>query len=555
MANGRKIFRKNLKELTFWIILASVFILGVVFFRLSRRAYSTIFGVLRTLLYVGFVTYWLTRVRQRIVQPKIRILLIVIAILMILWFTARAIRYDDLKLLREKVITKRYLWYSYYIPMMFLPTCMLMTASYLGKSQSYRLSKRVKVVLIAVTTALVLLVFTNDLHQAVFGFPSGIATACGDDDYTYNFAYYFCIMWLALCIALSLIIMVKKSRIPNSKKIIWLPLLPIIICACYGVLYILRKTALFNDIVTVDCFSLIAIIETAIAVGLIPSNGYYAELFRASDKSWIITDENFNLAYASKNVELRELGILKETTRQGSIVLGGKRLSFSKISGGYVFWQDDITKLLAINEELEGTKEELRSYGSLLEEENKQKKRRQKLIEQQLLYEKIRTSTLSQQKLICELSEKLQQLESESQARKILQKITVVGAYVKRRSNLTLLSSKSKKIRVEETELCIKESMIYLKQAGISCAVSLGFDGEILCESASKIYDFFESAVELSFDTLKAISVFLEKSGDGCLVRLIINCDARMTILMQTYSDCMVEFDGDTWFCGYNLVA
>lgn len=48
------------------------------------------------------------------------------------------------------------------------------------------------------------------------------------------------------------------------------------------------------------------------------------------------------------------------------ILDGGIRLCAEPIRGGYVFWQEDISALLALLDELSGTKEELESYNGLL---------------------------------------------------------------------------------------------------------------------------------------------------------------------------------------------
>lgn len=66
-------------------------------------------------------------VAYRIVQKNIRICLVISAALMLLWMALRAIKYNS----PADINTYgRYLWYSYYIAMVFLPLMMFCNAEY-----------------------------------------------------------------------------------------------------------------------------------------------------------------------------------------------------------------------------------------------------------------------------------------------------------------------------------------------------------------------------------------------------------------------------------------
>lgn len=518
----------------------------------TERPLPTILGLTQTLLYVGLIAFWSISVRRRIVRPQIRVILEYTSGLMIFWHLARGIKYHIVAWYIGTGWVMRYLWYLYYIPLLFIPAFLIMIAFSLRKPESYRLPKKAITILLSISTALFLLVITNDLHQLIFNFPTD-AVVYTDKEYTRGILYYLCFAWIIGGSLTFFIKALKSCRLPN-KKLLWLPIALIIFCIFYSIIYILGNGVWFvSDFTTVFTFSLIAIFEVTILVGLVPSNNLHEELFSASDRSGFITDENLNVIYASKKAEATKKDVLQKVIEKGSVTEDGMRINFSRIIGGYIFWKDNIVKLLEANQKLEWTKEELCGYGLLLEEENKQKRRRQKLIERQVLYESIRKKTEPQQKLLSKMAEELQDTIDIEQAKILLHRITVIGAYIKRRSNLSLLIGKIDKIPVPEVELCIKESITYLKLSGITAATRFEPKGEMSLETAERLYDFFENVVELSLDTLKAITVFISSKKNEITLKIMTDCTTDMNILKATYPEVDIKNDNDTWFCSITV--
>lgn len=92
--------------------------------------------------------------------------MLLVAGLMVFWFVVRTTKYFftyDLQI-------SRYLWYSYYIPMLFIPLTALQAAFLLGQPEEYRLPGWLKGLCIP-TGILSIFVLTNDLHQLIFAFP------------------------------------------------------------------------------------------------------------------------------------------------------------------------------------------------------------------------------------------------------------------------------------------------------------------------------------------------------------------------------------------------
>lgn len=86
-------------------------------------------GILRTLIYIGLYIGWGISIHKRVVQKAAKNTLIFISGLMIFWFIVRSIKY----FFAMDVNVERYLWYSYYLPMLFIPQAAVQTAVLLGQ--------------------------------------------------------------------------------------------------------------------------------------------------------------------------------------------------------------------------------------------------------------------------------------------------------------------------------------------------------------------------------------------------------------------------------------
>ena len=117
----------------------------------------------------------------------------------------------------------------------------LYTSLHIRKSEDYRLPLW-SVFAAGVSTALFVLVMTNDVHQAVFSF--GEETFWSDDQYHYSWGYYIVMIWVAVCMCMTLLFMMRGAKVPHSKKRKLLPFVPIILIGIYAISYIAKIQAL-----------------------------------------------------------------------------------------------------------------------------------------------------------------------------------------------------------------------------------------------------------------------------------------------------------------------
>ena len=503
------------------------------------------FTILRAAIYIGLFVAWGISVRSRIIQPQVRRYLTAVSALMIFWMTVRSIRYS----LEEALWVMRHLWYLYYLPMLFIPLLAVFIALSLGKPESFRLPKWT-VLLYIPTAALLLLVLTNDLHQLVFRFPEDAVVWM--NEYRYGIVYFPVVGWMVLCALTALVIMLVKCRVPNSRKVLVLPFVPVVLSVIYGALYIFQLPWLrliAGDVTVVFCLLIAATLESCIQCGLIQSNTHYRELFDASTVGAQITDPEYHVVLSSRAAQEVNIETLRQTQQAPVMLEGGIRLSGAPVRGGHVLWTEDVSELLEVLEELQDVKDSLEDNNALLRAEYTLKAREAHIAEQDRLYNIIQRETAPRIKLLAELTDAFETMGDEAQRKQILGKMAVIGAYLKRRSNLIFLADKTPLFQEKELHLTFGESMDNLELCGITCGLLSELEGPVEARQLMKMYDLFEEIVERSIDTMSTITVWIGPA-DGAL-RITINTDsaADLSPLGSDSVSALRDEDGEWQLC------
>ena len=467
--------------------------------------HSPVYGHLRSGIYIFLLCAWCHSVRVRIVQTQVRRYLLAISALMVLWILLRSIKFSI-----ENTDAERWLWYFYYFPMLFIPMLSVFVSRSLGKGEDFRLPRWTKLLYVP-TLLLLLLVLTNDLHQQVFSFPSGVLS---DREYRYEGGYFFVPGWEALCAGFALLSMVKNCRIPRSRRMRWLPLVPLALSLAYACAYVKKVHwvwVLAGDLTVSQCLIFASILECCIQCGLIQSNLGYDELFEATSLPVQITDHAFCFQYVSVAMqgalpqsELRQM-------QQDTVHLGDDTLlKRHKLRRGWVFWKEDISALNQIRKELELTRDELRDTGDVLAAENAQRARWLKLTEENRLYDMMEAQTARQIAMLRDLLAELQKTEDSNRARHLLGQVIIIGTYIKRRSNLIFVGEQRGAISVQELLLCLNESSENISIYGADCKTTIKGEGQLTVEQATQVYDLFEAVVETELESLRALLISVE---------------------------------------------
>lgn len=480
-------------------------------------------GILRTLIYIGLYIGWGISIHKRVVQKAAKNTLIFIPGLMIFWFIVRSIKY----FFAMDVNVERYLWYSYYLPMLFIPQAAVQTAVLLGQPEEYILPKWLKLLYVP-TTLCFLLVLSNDFHQCVFSFAAGEVWT--DKGYRYAWGYYTVLLWEVVCAVTAFALMVYKCRLSQRKK--YLPVIGIGISILYAIIYASGAEwmqVIGGDITAALCLMFVCIFESCIYCGLIQTNTGYEELFEVCTMGAQITDRNYCVRYTSANaMELSE-AVMREAEKGGVVVDKKTLIQNRPIQGGHILWQEDIEYIIMLLERMEENRKTIEE-SNCLEQENYQTKAKINMLrEKNRLYDKLQTQTAGQIGLLNELLSRYEVEEDLVKSRRLLAKISVIGTYIKRYGNLIFIGERAEISDVAELGACLEESFSSLKLMGIECALTAPAGESIYVQDAVRIYSFFESIVEACVDSIQFMWVKIRPCGEELIVCMEVESEANLS--------------------------
>lgn len=493
-------------------------------------------GILRSLIYIALYIGWGISVSKRIIQVQVRHYLIAVSGLMVFWFVIRSMRYffiTDIGIARQ-------LWYLYYLPMLFIPLFSLFVAISLGKPANARLSKTALLLLSIPTVLCLLLVLTNDLHQLVFSFPEGDVWT--DDNMSYSFGYFFVIGWEILCSLAAFVIMIIKCRLSYRKK--YLPFLLLACSIVYALIYVSGvewMQLIGGDITAAQCLMFTGILECCIQCGLIQTNTGYRAMFEAGSIGAQIVDTDWHIRYASSNAPKLPSDRMRSAESEAAKPDNNTLLRSSKIPGGHVLWQEDITDITALLEKLEENRKTISESNDVEQENYKTKVKINTVREKNRLYDRLQAQTAHQIELLDQL---LTQYEAQSDPeirRSLLAKAAVIGAYIKRRGNLMFIGEKSDVTDTAELTACLDESFANLELMGVECAIDIPDKNSIYTRDAIRVYDFFEAVTEEAMDDLQFVWLKARGLEDAVIFYLQAESKTDLSALASLADTCTCE--------------
>ncbi|MDO4961207.1 MAG: hypothetical protein Q4E57_05050 [Eubacteriales bacterium] len=463
-------------------------------FRLADSLYLTVIAT-------AFVFY----ISNGLVRGPIRSWITAAAFFMLLFILLRNMKY---RVFLHSDVVLRHIWYLYYIPLLCIPMCFFYASLHIAR-------ERVRYTFILmlpciVTVVLFLLFATNEMHFLAFRFKPGFEN--WNDDYNRGFLFYFGYIWIYLMLMAGLLVLIKKSA--GSVKggefdIVLLPLLPLILGSIGLIVIAMDKIPRFRGVALIDfpdvsCFMLAAYWISCIRIGLFPTNAGYRDLFKAFGAAAQIVDHDGNVIYSSENAE----ELFRNKARQF-------RFHETAIRSGYVRWMDDITELNRVNRELTELENAISEETELIGRENELRQKRLELQERSRLYDMINQAAGPQLRKIGELIREAKQ--DPPCCEKNLPVICVLGAYIKRLSNLMILAEENTELSVHELALSVSESLNYLKFTGIPAVLSGSSDQKLDAKELIEIYSLFEQLLEESLLEVQGVFAVLSPEQGGFL--------------------------------------
>lgn len=483
--------------------------------------------------YGGLLLIWIFSIQKRIVDKRVRRILIGSALLLEMLILQQVLTYSLLP--DEYAVVKRYSWYLQYLPYLFAACLLVFLSLELGRGEKEKISKRI-FVLPVLCFALEMLVLTNNYHMLVFRFRDGIYS--DDSAYTHGFLYYVMCAVIAAMLLTSLGIMLRKCRVLASKKLFWMPIVMLSLGDLSLILFWFDFPSYHGikawNIPECYAFCIVAFEETCIALGLIPSNFGYDKLQRLTAKAVWIDDASGNTVIASQNAATMP--------KEGENV----RKSTQPIAGGSVSWLVDLSEINRLNGELSELTSQLEYRNQCLRNENEVKEKKASLEARNALYDAAVKSVES------ELDKNAQVLEtigadSEEQFREKLAEIAVRNAYIKRRCNMELLQADTGTLSVKELGTALWESCEYLKLCGISAASLTQGDKKLPADRILTAYEFFETVIEEGRPWMRAVSVNLSATAEEVVMR--INLTGAGSLSAEDLQEGIMSRNGVTAQC------
>ena len=450
--------------------------------------------------------FWTERVRARVTDRRLRRLIVGTAASLFGFLLVQLFR-GILSFGRPAL--QRYCWYGYYIPYITTPLLLFFCSVAVYRPQRLPLPRWIWVVAAAVG-ALALCALTNDLHQLMFRFPGGVFR--DTDEYSPGplfWPYFVC--YGALLLA-SLRVTLHKAWMIRRGLSFLLPAIPLLLLGLWMVGNLYHIVPSFHGVkpwIESTCFSFAftACLEMCIQIGLFPSNSGYVPLFSRIELSAAILDADAS--------PVRRSGGLQYPFPEGADL----DVRTQPIDGGSVTWAVDLRPVHALNRKLSELNRRLEQRSVFLREEGQMKKERAELETRNRLYEEISRVVGSQLSEIEALSE-----GSDAEFIEHLPRISVLTAFVKRRSNMELLAAGGT-LTVEELGAALTESLAYLRLCGVQTAVTVSQSGELPAAVVISAYEHVQALIMEGLDTMQALFVRAAKDGPTLELRLMLRTD------------------------------
>ena len=457
------------------------------------------------LIYIALALAWGISIRRRILHRDMRRYLLLSCAMAVFWLLLRPVKYRYF----QSDGVSRMLWYCYYIPQIFAPLFGFLSALTLGRREDEPMPPRLRLMYIP-ACLLVFGILINDRHQLAFRFLTGRMS--DGAPYAHGVLYYAAMGWAIALMLASVGVIFHKCRILESCSRAWIPL-------CVFLAGALLSTASFANVYTFHkvpeccCLTFIALWESCLQIGLVPTNGNYQLFFAESTLAAQIADRGGHVLYRSKAAPALTHEQMRTSHDAPQMLTPDERLQSAPIHDGYVYWVENLAPIHRAKALLEETHALLTEENDLVRAETALRRQQAEIEEKSRLYDRIAS-------LLAPRFEKMEALLDQGDT--ALPQVCVIGAFVKRRSNLALICEGADVVSVDELIYCIRESLEYLEICGVVCAMNASVNGQRLpADVLQAAYDFFEDRMEAALSSLSALIVRLSLE-DVFSIRLML---------------------------------
>lgn len=493
----------------------------------EKQAVSFTVITLVFFLYALVILLWARHMENRVLKASVARRFKAIAILLIGYLGTRTLKYEVLIQAPAALPRIRYIYYFFILTVVHM---VFLTSLNVGRSERDSIDKRWDLLWIP-TGLLILLILTNDLHGLVF-----VTGGQAPGFRQYGPVYLLTNAYILLLAAMTLIFTSKQSLAEKRLKSISLPLLVLRICFLYTLLYIIDwppfhfikiafQSAEFN-ILTVVLF-----IESLVFTRLIPSNRNYESFLSMSSLNMGMMDLKGHMVLQPTRGPKVDAEEVKRASERALAVNENTLLESSPIHGGTCFWFADLTDFNRLKSQLVAANAEMLSENELLMANNKLKEKMAKVREQKEIRETIHKKLQPQ---FTRLKAIMDHLPDEKDAYEdALKDACILNVYIKRFSNLYLLSRNKGYLPLSELRLSFEESLDYLRLKNKVTSVQWDATGGIDAASGIGLYAAFEKILESNLSSLSAVFVHLKEEGGTYRLAIYVESAEDISLLKE----------------------
>lgn len=325
-------------------------------------------------------------------------------------------------------------------------------------------------------------------------------------------------------------------------------MLPMLLWILYTFSYVINKdffvyiktaiaSAEFNVLI------IILFIEALVFTRLIPSNRGYDKFLSLSSLNIGIMNMDGDVVFAPKEGPSVTPRMIRASVGKARKMDENTYLESAKINGGESFWFIDLKELNSLKKQLYALNESLMSENELLSADKKLKEKMAKLEEQNEIRSYIASRLSDKFNFLKIIMDNLP--EDEEAFERTLKRACITSVYIKRYSNLFLLSKKDKNIAMAELGLAFTESLNYLSLSGTVTKINWQSEGTLDIDTALAIYEVFQRILEVNYHALKAVDVNLVNDDE---VVIKISADKVGTIgMVNDEINLLEDLDNGLW--------
>lgn len=320
----------------------------------------------KTLLYAIFFTIWVVRIYYKLYDKRIRKYVLTIGILIVFWMFIRIS-----KSVIDIVNLERYCWYLYYVSLIFIPSIFYVCCNSIFKD----MDKYREIFVYLISTILLSLVLTNDLHQMVFTFNNGLYLY---DDYSYSIGYYIIALWIFYLFGGGMIkLSLNRLKIYKDKKV-FIPIIVLVLGILYTVLYVIGIKPFNSMNMSVVNSVLICLgIELIFYLDLIPNNSRYIKTFENSNLDIMIISLDGKTTYKTSLFSNIPNEIIKDINKnkiKKYYNYGNTNYKVKKNEDCYVILRSDLSLLNDLKKDVKNKQKQLLGQEKSIKLEEKTKK-------------------------------------------------------------------------------------------------------------------------------------------------------------------------------------